>query len=240
MKWGKCSRCIRIDLLTGATILGRLQNISPKMRSLFFCWQNFPFLSRKIKKVEKLHEITLNNFPVDVWNPAPVEGQVVYLPLFTRFISPSQVVWDFWTINSSIANIWKTNISSSPRWKKRQGLGIKRSSVQLATAGGRRQNDAFEIVNPRILTWIPKMMVWEMYSPENLHVPWKIVVGRLFSFWNCPFLGDILVFWDVIPWKYCYFEFWVSMLNLGGCRLCGKNMWNHNLSEWFRSRRIQK
>ena len=41
---------------------------------------------------------------------------------------------------------------------------------------------------------------WPSYTPENEHVPWKIVVGRLLSFWNGPFLADMLVFRDV-SWK---------------------------------------
>lgn len=35
-------------------------------------------------------------------------------------------------------------------------------------------------------------------SLEEQHVSWKIVVGRLLSFWNGPFLGDMLVFRDVV------------------------------------------
>ena len=34
---------------------------------------------------------------------------------------------------------------------------------------------------------------------ESQHVPWIIVVGRLLSFWNWPFLGDVLIFGGVFP-----------------------------------------
>ena len=41
-------------------------------------------------------------YTVDGRDPAPVEGKVVDLPLFTGFYTSQVVVWDFWTINSII------------------------------------------------------------------------------------------------------------------------------------------
>ena len=32
----------------------------------------------------------------------------------------------------------------------------------------------------------------------KLTYPWKMMVGRCISYWNSPFLGDMLVFWGVI------------------------------------------
>ena len=36
-----------------------------------------------------------------------------------------------------------------------------------------------------------------IYSLENQHLPWKAMVGRCISYWNSPFLGDMLVFGGV-------------------------------------------
>ena len=37
------------------------------------------------------------------------------------------------------------------------------------------------------------------YTPwKTKHVPCKSLVGRCISYWNSPFLGDMLVFWGVI------------------------------------------
>ena len=36
------------------------------------------------------------------------------------------------------------------------------------------------------------MISW-VYSPENSHSLWKVMVGRLLSFWNGPSSGDMLI-----------------------------------------------
>ncbi len=56
--------------------------------------------------------------------------------------------------------------------------------------------------HPLILTFDPNFqrdiqVLKERYTPKELlqkkkkHVTWKIVVERLLSFWNGPFLGDV-------------------------------------------------
>ena len=80
---------------------------------------------------------------------------------------------------------------------------------------------------------IHKSLQSEVTPPKNKHVPWKIVIGRLLSFWNGPFLGDMLVFRDVsipynvtspkqtgrkmIPHSYC--ESWTDELSWVGWRV---------------------
>ena len=37
-------------------------------------------------------------------------------------------------------------------------------------------------------------------SPKtNIHIPWKMLAGRQFSFWNGPFSGDIRSFSGGVP-----------------------------------------
>ena len=36
-----------------------------------------------------------------------------------------------------------------------------------------------------------------IHSPKLTNVPWKLMVGRCISYWNSPFLGDMLVFQGV-------------------------------------------
>ena len=58
------------------------------------------------------------------------------------------------------------------------------------------------VSKPSFPTFLVKLLRWfppnrSVYTPEIEHSPWKMMVGRWVSFWDCLFLGAMLNFWGV-------------------------------------------
>ena len=83
-----------------------------------------------------------------------------------------------------------------------RNLGVPEAVLSHPSLSGERSQRSFP---SRSLGW--NFPVWDVliyhtgfggfYSPENLHVPWKPMVGRCIPYWNSPCFGDMLVFGGV-------------------------------------------
>ena len=87
---------------------------------------------------------------VDGWNPAPVEGTVVYPIIYVRFIHPNGGwEWDIWTINSSTKNAFLKPPGCFRCWSKHIFCQTLRPRGRFSMA-----SRVVSIVN-RVNSWFP-------------------------------------------------------------------------------------
>ena len=118
-------------------------------------------------------------------------------------------ILDFLTSNlRNHPGLWGTTLDfRAPKYGETSILVGSFFSRPSSTNGGKRA--------PKWLALGPFKDVNFWYSPENQHVPWKSMVGRCVSYWNTPFLEDMLVFWGVSMLD--FWAVWVSIQETVPC-----------------------
>ena len=102
--------------------------------------------------------------------------------------------------------LWiKSSLGCQPK-KNKNHLHLWMVPIHLESGGKNRTHwVTFEFFLggfvPKKNRWIVmNCLCFRTCTPENLtNVPWKSMVGRCISYWNSPFLGDILIFRGVNP-----------------------------------------